>query len=523
MPLPTDNPVWPPADTRRARELYETWGAWYSGDPDQLAQVYGTGLGLGPAGRDFYTDPARAGILGRAIRRVVRFFWGQPATTGQAPSRVHVPLAGDIAEASAQLLFEELPRITVTQSQDRLAEILDQADAHARLLEAAELCAAYGGVYLRASRDDQAAGVPTIDVIAPDCAAPEWRHGRLAAVTFWRVVAEDHGQVWRHLERHEPGRILHGLYRGSSDRLGRAQPLTTHADTEDLAEEITTGLDGLACVYVPNVRPNRMLRGSPLGRSDFAGVEQLFDELDEVWSSWALEHRLGRARAIVPTSLLRSTGAGNGASFDEMQEFFTGLDMLPGADATPSQLIHFIQPELRVEEHARTCREITVRAVRSAGYSAATFGQDDDGAAATATEVNARKDRTTSTRARKIGYWRSPLADLVEILLGIDRDAFNPTTVPERPDIEWPDAVAVDPEALSRTLTGIADAEAASIRTRVAMLHPDWSGDQVDEEVGLILAERGTEADPFADVGRELAGNQLAPSGRQPEEDTGEA
>ncbi|WP_344161673.1 phage portal protein [Nocardiopsis rhodophaea] len=510
MPLPTGNVAWPPEDTRRPRELYETWGAWYTGDPDELAAVYGGGIG---AGRGFYEDPHR-GVIGRAITRVARWFWGQAPTPGQAPTRLHVPLASDIAEASAQLLFEELPAITVDQAQDRLDAIVDEAGLHATLLEGAEICAAYGGVYLRVSWDTEVAGVPLVDAITPDTAAPEWRRGMLSAVTFWRVVADDHGRIWRHLERHEPGRVLHGLYEGARDRLGRPVPLADHPDTAGLAKQvdadgaIPTGHERLAVVYVPNIRPNRSLRGSPLGRADIAGVEPLMDQLDEVWSSWGREHRLAVARAIVPRYLLQDLGAGAGARFDELREFFTGVDIPPTTDATTSQLVQMMQPDIRVEEHARTCEALATQVIRGAGYSASTFGEDG-GQAVTATEVRARQRRTYQTRARKIGYWRPQLVSLVEALLAVDASVFpGAGAVAERPVVEWPDDVAPDPEALSRTLVSIATAEAASVRTRVRMLHPDWDEAAVAEEVERIRADRVGEADPWAS-GAELAGNLL--------------
>lgn len=501
MPLPTHDQPWPPHDTQRPRELYDAWSAWYSGDPEELSRVYGGTVG----GHEFYRDHDRTGVLGRAWSAVVRWFWGQPSTPGQAPSRLHVPLASDIAEASAQLLFEELPAITVG-SQERLDEITEEADLHATLLEAAEVCAAYGGVYLRVSWDTSVAGVPLVDAITPEAAAPEWAHGRLSAVTFWRVLTDDHGQVWRHLERHEPGTVYHGLYQGPRDKLGRPVPLDDRPETAPLAEQvdadgaIPTGAPGLAAVYVPNVKPNRQIRGSPLGRSDYAGVEQLMDQLDEIWSSWAREHRLAKARAVVPNALLQDQGAGKGAWFDAEQELFTGLEMLPGTDTSPSNMVQLVQPEIRVEQHARTVTELATQIIRGAGYSPGTFGEQGDGQAVTATEVHARERRTHQTRARKIGYWKSALAQLVEAMLAVDAEVFGSGVTPERPAIEWPDAMTPDPEALSRTLTGIANAEAASVRTKVAMLHPDWDEAAVSEEVERIRSERTGEADPFADA-----------------------
>jgi hypothetical protein len=50
---------------------------------------------------------------------------------------------------------------------------------------------------------------PWMDVVYPDAVIPEWRWGRLAAATVWQELEPLHGEseVWRLLERHEPGSI----------------------------------------------------------------------------------------------------------------------------------------------------------------------------------------------------------------------------------------------------------------------------------------------------------------------------
>ncbi|WP_327588464.1 hypothetical protein OHA25_16605 [Nonomuraea sp. NBC_00507] len=96
MPLPDHDQEWPPPHIRREMRLYEEWGAWYAGDPDQLAQVYGAsgmmhGIGLDPKGWD---RPSK-GFTGW-IQRAARYFWGTPVPLGQVRStKLHVPIAGD--------------------------------------------------------------------------------------------------------------------------------------------------------------------------------------------------------------------------------------------------------------------------------------------------------------------------------------------------------------------------------------------------------------------------------------------
>lgn len=490
MPLPERNLAWPPKDTDVPRAYMEEWGAWWAGDPDQLATVYGSGYGTATV-----RPSQRAGGV---VGSLARWFWGVPPPVGQRPARLHVPLASDMAATNADLLFGEVPDLATVhkQSGERLDYLMTEGGMHATLLEGAEVCAAYGGVYLRVGWNTAVADYPLVDAIVPDCAAPEWQGQHLVAVTFWRVLSSDDDQrVVRHLERHEPGRVFHGVYVGSSDRLGRAVPLADYPETEYLAEMvdadggIATGATGLAVVYVPNMRPNRLMRGSALGRSDFSGVEPLMDALDESWSSWMRDLRLAKARLVVADSLLEDRGRGRGASFDLDQELFSPVNGLQGERDGFGDMLTPIQFAIRVEEHSRTCRELSEQIIRGGGYSAQTFGENRD-LAITATEVQARERRTYSTRARKIGYWQAGLGRLAEVLLEIDQHVFDSGVVPERPTLVWPDGVQESMLTVAQTVQALETARAASTEVKVRMVHQDWDDDQVQAEVALIHGEQ---------------------------------
>jgi len=130
---------------------------------------------------------------------------------------------------------------------------------HSALLEAAFYAAGLGGVYLRLVWDKDVADHVMLDIVDADRAVPDFRWGHMVGVTFWDKLAVPEGTseqaVWRHLERHEPGRILHGLYKGTADKLGSMQPLEDHADTAayaalvDAEGGIGTGVKGLTAAY----------------------------------------------------------------------------------------------------------------------------------------------------------------------------------------------------------------------------------------------------------------------------------
>ncbi|MBT2505147.1 capsid protein [Streptomyces sp. ISL-98] len=505
MPLPTTDTVWPPTDPTVQAALAD-WDAWYSADPDRLEFRY-----AGRGHREAVGHPTkhRGGVVGR----LARWFWGQPTADGEKRDKLHVPLAGDIARTSSELLFSEPPSLiggndATQQHLDNLVE----GGLHPTLLEAGEVCAALGGAYLRVVWDEDVSDRPWIDVVAADRAAPEFRYGRLVAVTFWTVLdneSTNDRRVFRHLERHEKGRIYHGLYEGSLTALGAARPLQDHPDTAPLAAEVdadggldTGALDHLTAAYVPNVRPARAWRHIPTaaywGQSDYQGIEGIMDALDETYSSWMRDVQNGKGRIVVPQSMLDSLGPGQGATWNEERRIYSGLNMLPRAgDPNPLTVVQF---EIRVAEHRDTSRELVEQAVRQAGYSASTFGEHGDGTAVTATEIRARDRRSLSTRGRKALYWNPGVANIsaawLAVLAGFRFRVSGLDVTP--PKVEFQDSISEGPVELATTAELLRRADAASTETLVRLIHPDWDDDQVTAETDRILGESGrTVADPL--------------------------
>lgn len=505
MPLPDTDLTWPPHECKIADRHYREWNAWYSGDPQELRKFYQVNNGFGAL-----IDPKQyPDTANNLLDRISRYFWGSPPEQGAIrDAKLHIPLAGDIASTSADLLFGEPPSFTVVEdlagaedTQKRLDKIVGNGMISA-LLETAETVSAMGGGYLRVLIDTKMSDTPIFDSIPPESAVPKWRSNRLESVTFWRQLADVQGKIYRHLELHEVGFIYHGLFIGSDERLGQRVDLRLHPETEGFAaltddqDRILTGADTLTAEYIPNMRPNRLLRGSPLGRSDYQGIEPTMDALDETWSSLMRDVRLGKSRLVIPEAYLDSNGPGRGSRFNGERELFTPVKAMPDNEGISIEMVQF---NIRVDEHLSTCRSLAAHAVQSAGYSAHSFGEGDlvTSGAPTATEVQARERRSFITRDRKIEYWRHPVARLSKAALQIDKLYYGSDSgdVSELPNLEWPDGVSVDEETMAKTVQMLDAARAISTRTKVQMVHPQWDQEQVDEEIELIDGSEQPEVD----------------------------
>ena len=496
MSLPTGGP-WPPPPHGIALAQQMIWSAWLVGDAETLISAYAEADAAGyssPSAEASFEPKTSGGI----VNRVARFFWSRPSLSGRHKAKLHVPLAADLATASADLLFSEPPQFVVSEDGNakavaRVDELLNVGAFHAALVEAAEIVAGLGGGWLRLVWDKDVAERVMIDSVPADAAIGEWRWGMLQAVTFFTEYVNDQ-EVIRHLERHEPGAVFHGLYRGDDKSLGHAEALADHPSTEPYAElvdeegAIPTGVDSLTAAYVANMRPQRRWRKleqlAELGRSDYDGVEPLMDALDECYTSWMRDLRLGKARILVPENLLRDAGKGQGMVWDEDQEVFTVLKQSIEIDKiTPQQF------DIRVEEHAKTADALIDQILDAAGYSPSTFGRGGE-AAVTATEVVSKERKSDRTRDKKTRYWSQALEPLLTTWLELDGLIFGGGAQGEV-KVKWADVSQPDPEVLSRTTETLNRAEAVSTQTKVLMLHPDWSEEEIAAEVALIQAETG--------------------------------
>lgn len=562
--------------------LMKLHSAWYSGDPRNLGITYRSMIDqVGGAAREsFWTKVTDDGLV-----------------------KMHIPIASDIAQASADMLFAEPPEITIpeaeeearlareatkqaqkeheaattpppvpptppalddngdplppeeqppappaptpppmseepppapiapsgegTRAQERLDQIIGESAFANRLIEAAESCAAMGGVYLVPTWDLAIADHPILAINQADNAIPEFKWGYLTAVTFFKTVWEytvtidgvERQIVYRLMERHEAGNIMNALFKGDPKELGVEVPLTDRPETEGLLPSIPTGWERLMVVYVPNMRPNRRFRGSSYGQSDLAGVEQLMDALDEVYSSWMRDIRLARARMVVPESYLDFEDDSEGKKqpyFDVDKATYVKMAMDPLTAKESGLTLH--QFDIRMAEHVGTAYELLERIVTHAGYSPQTFGLKMDGKAESGTALNQRERKTYITRGKKWAYWKHAIEDVLEMMLHIDSFILkNPTPV-LRPSCELAETMNTDLSTVSTALSALNNAQAVSIETKVRMLNPDWTDERVDAEVAAIKEEQGIGQGASATIP-----NPLSPMGLEddipPEED----
>jgi hypothetical protein len=529
MALPASDPnqVWPPQNLSNIFAYMRQWSAWYANDLAKLQAAYGGGVAADNTG--FFASDT-GGFKPTIGQRFQRWFVGQRPMGPNRNTKLPVPIAGMICQAMGDLLYSDPPTFTVVvdtdgdgikgeapntpasnATQERLNYLADQG-FYSTLAQATELAAALSGSFLRVAWDKSVVpDRPFLDVVDVDQAIPEFRWGRLVAVTFWEVVAKEGQTVWRHLERHETspitgnGIILHGLYEGTDDKLGSRVSLTSRPETAALDALQALGAPGTVdslspglCVeYLPNQGPNRLWRDHPigrhLGRSTLDGVEHLMDQLAETLSDWMRARRAAKARTFLDKDLLGNPGPGNGMVADLDQEFYVQTDGLThGPNDKMADKIQTVQPSFDPTGYEKTAATLIEQILQLSGFALQTFGMDQNSsksADTTATEIESRERRTFLTRGRLIKTQTPHLARIVRKLLAVDRDVFNQPNVDAMIRVEFPDGVQESTLKLAQTVLALFQGENASRLERQKILHPDWNDDQWAAEVERIEAE----------------------------------
>lgn len=524
--------TWPPTPFDVALDRFREHEAWWVGDTATLHDIYST---TSTATHVKNGQPYRGGLVGSLSKA----FWGAPVPVDEKRMKMHVDLAGGICRLSATLLFGEQVKIKFAQPEEvdaagvdpskpkqkwvhpgqaRLDLIMNSDEARAQFLQGGEYSAALGGVFFAVTWNARLADHVRLRAYAADTALPEFQDGILTAVTLWSEYRVDR-DVYRLLERHDVGTITYTLHKGTDKTLGVVVPMSSLTETahynglRSQAEldaaiadplswsetvSVATGVEKLAVVYIPNRMPNKDWRKqgvlANLGRSDLAGIEDELDKVDLVWTSLMRDVSLGQGRLTVPESWLETTKRGDGGTVDLDREVYVGVNMLGQGNESVSGQVHESQFDIRDEQLLNVIDGLKREIAWTTGYSLAHLGVASDGRMKTATEVEADYSDSERVRDEKAIHAKPALAQLAQVALAIDGVVFpgeGGKWFDELPEVDFPPVSQEDMEKAGRIIQSLFLSESISRRERVRRANPDWSEDQVDDEVDALTQEFG--------------------------------
>lgn len=470
---------WPPMDLERYK--MKEHSTWYTGEAELLANFY------------FDSDLQNYMQLNYGTRNNNKFWARQ--IRNKSNFFIHVPVANDISETSSSFLFGESPIIRfasdsegMKDNQKQLDDMLTKSGFFNKLVEGAEVASAIGGVYLKVAWDSELSDQPIPVIAQCEQAFPEFKFGKLVKVTLVYDVNNDGSTVYRLAETISKGKIKNELYKGSADNLGSLVELSECEATKDLKSEVDTA-DVMTCVFIPNLLPNKLNRQSPMGRSDYQGQETLMDALDETFSAWMTDVQIARGKLHVPSGYVKNIG-GENAAFNIDTMMYEELDVDPTAMTDPIKATQF---EIRADQFEKTCLNLLDRIITSAGYSPQSFGLNIAGRAESGTALNVRERKSFSTTNKKQAYWEEGLKEFVKAMCVIKQSFLGGKFTCELDvNIAFSDGISNNMSEVSNSVKTLSDAKAISTDTKVRMVHPEWTDEQVEQEVERILNDESS-------------------------------
>ena len=415
---------------------------------------------------------------------------------GSTPTYLTIPLAQRINRTSANLLFGESPSLTLENEADqtRLQELSENNRLYSKLKRAAEGVSCVGGIYGLAyvdSRTPRGQKSSLIRFISERRAVPEFANDdELVAVTFVSEFSEGGrdgtSEVWRLLERHEPGTIINELYHGTRTELGKQVSLDALQQTAGLVPELSTGLEELDAVYIPN----HLGASSPLGISDLEGIEDLLLAVNEALTLAQDDARVSAASVFARQDLLNEAG-----------NLSEGARVIPvtleegGDDEKP--LLEVVQPQIRSGQFAEYQNFLIDLTLQAAGFAPQSLGRNVQGGAESGTARRLMMHHTLVEHAGKAMLWEDALRHLLSTARALDAQSYEGKPAASWAELDAPISVVLKdgmPEDLRETAAAVRDLRgsgALSIESAVRMVMSDAEEDAIQAEISRLEEEQG--------------------------------
>ena len=262
--------------------------------------------------------------------------------------------------------------------------------------------------------------------------------------------------------------------------------------------------------HKPNKLPNNEFSHSVYGASDYEGAIDSFDALDEIYSELAYETRNNKTIRFIPSTMIPKYADGT-TNFDIMG-FITAFQQVEGSlDQSAKNELTVQQIQDKTASLVEKFKNALVTAINNAGLSPIALGITGLEAVNAGESSQRERNRVTlETRKDKINnYWNPFLVELYTQLIAFNNWLIKKAGAKQNQKVKVEDFnfetvditfdfgnYVVENETEVITRWGAAKQSGlASIETGVREIHPEWTDDQVLEEVTRIKFENNIGVD----------------------------
>ena len=402
-----------------------------------------------------------------------------------------VNFAAIVSKLSADLLFGEMPSITVQKGQEALDEIITDNSLQT-ICHTMALSSSYRGdcvfkVRYGKFRDWDDTSYPIIEAVPSNCFFPVVDPNNVmgmseAAIAWTRKIGSD---LYLRREVHQPGRIINELYRMDSEtNIGAQLPLSHLDEYAGLKEVEETGYPGLLVEYVPNWR----LDDDFWGISDYYDLIPLQEELNNRLTKInKILDKHSEPKLILPPGIMQ---------YDErLQRWYVEKEDLEALEVDPEQ-VGDLPKYLTWDAQLAACfsevdklLDLLCMTTETAPVAIG-LPNKDGGGAESGKALRFRLMRTLGKIYRKERFFDQALKNVLYAAQVLNA-LYGSGPAPEPISIEWKDGLPDDPQETAEVLNSRVGMKTMSLRR--ALMVEGLRGEALETEIAEI--EAGKEAE----------------------------
>ena len=406
---------------------------------------------------------------------------------------VHYPLADLITKTMVGLIFSEKPVITMdtgNKSRDEeldqlLEKVFNENDIEVLLQKAAELESYSGAVAFKPVLDPEFSDYPIIIPYPKEDIELVRKYNRVSAVIFKDYYEKEKNKYVLYTECGK-GYIDYKLMKLKD---GGSKPEEVPLDTL----EETTGLKRLDFVGKNGQRLNQLMcvykENKTNATSDYTGIIDDFQALDEVYSNMLNFIRKSKIHTYLPENMCRKDEKGNTVKpFDYHSDYTILYDSNP--EGTETQMTRdVVDIQNTIDGYITTFNEILKHAVLTTGLSTASIGYDISGANASGEALSIREKVSMRTRSEKVHRWTCALTELSKLIIAFQNMIIGEViTLPEEV-FEYEVLVAFaeyESPSMDAVVESLSAAKEAGLIDTDTALKRLWEDEYSEEEIELM-------------------------------------
>lgn len=355
---------------------------------------------------------------------------------------VAVNFGGMISKLSADMLFEEFPRISAGDNDEFIQELIQKNQLETQLYESALENSFRGDAVFRIRAKNKQAIIEDINPAIYYPEYDEWnvRKEPIAHVLAWKVnLGEGIDKKPKYgifQERHLKGKIEHKLFELESDTsLGAELNVTEYMP--DILPEEETGIDDFLVVHIPNYRINSMF----FGISDYRDLMALMFAINNrITKVDNILDKHGDPILAVPEGVLDEEGKVSRQSFGVIE-----VPTSESAGAKPEYIVWDAKLESAFSEIDKLIEFLYI----TSETSPASLGMDKGGQAESGRALKYKLMRTIAKKHRKELYFDWGIKKILNVAQDfsiankLKAGDISPKNA-EKIEIEWQDGVIND-------------------------------------------------------------------------------